>query len=321
MIRPTKSFLRTYSNTATPTPLAEILSGNLRCDPQDQGHPDWWSVAYIFPGVWNKRPKPTPDKILHHTLLSCVFPFPNSWNPQPSTGHVVEETWMSWNCCWTKVPKSVPETRYFTVLSASVSFGVLPAHRGPLPALILWTPQPHTQFAPALASRTVSVLTPSIVFWFFFSCSARRCTWRWGPVTTSAPSTSLPARRISMPRTEWVADKAVSTAISLFEIAQTSWGILAGLTSWRPTYHACLSFFKEGDTPLHDAVRLNRYKMIRLLMTFGADLNVKNCVSSQIEGAKQLCFSVSRISQMFESVMSMVITSEIHRMVQTSLFP
>lgn len=37
---------------------------------------------------------------------------------------------------------------------------------------------------------------------------------------------------------------------------------------------------QEGDTPLHDAVRLNRYKMIRLLILYGADLTIKNCVSN-----------------------------------------
>lgn len=30
---------------------------------------------------------------------------------------------------------------------------------------------------------------------------------------------------------------------------------------------------------MHDAVRLNRYKMIRLLILYGADLNIKNAVS------------------------------------------
>lgn len=30
---------------------------------------------------------------------------------------------------------------------------------------------------------------------------------------------------------------------------------------------------------MHDAVRLNRYKIIRLLILHGADLTLKNCVS------------------------------------------
>jgi ankyrin repeat protein len=60
--------------------------------------------------------------------------------------------------------------------------------------------------------------------------------------------------------------------------------------------YTSLSFFKEGDTPLHDAVRLNRYKMIRLLMTFGADLKVKNCVSSQIKGTTVLLLSFQNSS-------------------------
>lgn len=33
---------------------------------------------------------------------------------------------------------------------------------------------------------------------------------------------------------------------------------------------------REGDTPMHDAVRLNRYKMVRLLILYGADLTIKN---------------------------------------------
>lgn len=36
---------------------------------------------------------------------------------------------------------------------------------------------------------------------------------------------------------------------------------------------------KDGDTPMHDAVRINRFKMIKLLMMYGAGLNTKNCVS------------------------------------------
>lgn len=36
---------------------------------------------------------------------------------------------------------------------------------------------------------------------------------------------------------------------------------------------------QEGDTPLHDAVRLNRFKLIHLLLLHGGDLKLKNCVS------------------------------------------
>lgn len=32
---------------------------------------------------------------------------------------------------------------------------------------------------------------------------------------------------------------------------------------------------------MHDAVRINRFKMIKLLMMYGASLNTKNCVSSE----------------------------------------
>lgn len=31
---------------------------------------------------------------------------------------------------------------------------------------------------------------------------------------------------------------------------------------------------------MHDAVRLNRYKMVRLLILYGADLTIKNGVSN-----------------------------------------
>lgn len=34
---------------------------------------------------------------------------------------------------------------------------------------------------------------------------------------------------------------------------------------------------------MHDAVRLNRYKIIRLLILHGADLSLKNCVSNSAE--------------------------------------
>lgn len=37
---------------------------------------------------------------------------------------------------------------------------------------------------------------------------------------------------------------------------------------------------------MHDAVRLNRYKMIRLLILYGADLTIKNCVSNSKHLAK-----------------------------------
>lgn len=36
---------------------------------------------------------------------------------------------------------------------------------------------------------------------------------------------------------------------------------------------------QEGDTPLHDAVRLNHVKLIQLLLLHGGDLKLKNCVS------------------------------------------
>lgn len=32
---------------------------------------------------------------------------------------------------------------------------------------------------------------------------------------------------------------------------------------------------------MHDAVRINRFKMIKLLMMYGASLNAKNCVSTE----------------------------------------
>lgn len=41
-----------------------------------------------------------------------------------------------------------------------------------------------------------------------------------------------------------------------------------------------ISFLKEGDTALHDAVRLNRYKIVKLLILAGADMQIKNAVST-----------------------------------------
>lgn len=41
----------------------------------------------------------------------------------------------------------------------------------------------------------------------------------------------------------------------------------------------CVSCSQEGDTALHDAVRLNRYKIVKLLVMAGADANIKNHVS------------------------------------------
>lgn len=38
---------------------------------------------------------------------------------------------------------------------------------------------------------------------------------------------------------------------------------------------------QDGDTPMHDAVRINRFKLIKLLMMHGASLNTKNAVSTK----------------------------------------
>ncbi len=38
-------------------------------------------------------------------------------------------------------------------------------------------------------------------------------------------------------------------------------------------------YSQEGDTALHDAVRLNRYKIVKLLIVAGADTKIKNHVS------------------------------------------
>lgn len=43
---------------------------------------------------------------------------------------------------------------------------------------------------------------------------------------------------------------------------------------------------------MHDAVRINRFKMIKLLMMYGASLNTKNCVST--EGHFSTCMSPQR---------------------------
>lgn len=41
-------------------------------------------------------------------------------------------------------------------------------------------------------------------------------------------------------------------------------------------------WLQDGDTPMHDAVRINRFKMIKLLMMYGASLHTKNSVSTAI---------------------------------------
>lgn len=46
----------------------------------------------------------------------------------------------------------------------------------------------------------------------------------------------------------------------------------------RPSYAECAPCLQDGDTPMHDAVRINRFKMIKLLMMYGASLSTKNCV-------------------------------------------
>lgn len=38
---------------------------------------------------------------------------------------------------------------------------------------------------------------------------------------------------------------------------------------------------------MHDAVRINRFKMIKLLMMYGASLNTKNTVRTQQHTASQ----------------------------------
>jgi len=50
---------------------------------------------------------------------------------------------------------------------------------------------------------------------------------------------------------------------------------------------------------MHDAVRLNRYKMIRLLILYGADLTIKNCVSNRKKCSNSKHFRVSFPSEQF----------------------
>lgn len=44
-------------------------------------------------------------------------------------------------------------------------------------------------------------------------------------------------------------------------------------------YGIVISLLQEGDSALHDAVRLNRYKIIKMLILHGADMLAKNLVS------------------------------------------
>lgn len=48
---------------------------------------------------------------------------------------------------------------------------------------------------------------------------------------------------------------------------------------------------QEGDSALHDAVRLNRYKIIKMLILHGADMMAKNRVSLAHVGATPGRFS------------------------------
>lgn len=50
-------------------------------------------------------------------------------------------------------------------------------------------------------------------------------------------------------------------------------------------------FLKEGDTALHDAVRLNRYKIVKLLILAGADMQIKNAVSTTDPDEKKIFIS------------------------------
>lgn len=51
------------------------------------------------------------------------------------------------------------------------------------------------------------------------------------------------------------------------------------VVSLRMPHANVLLLFQEGDTPMHDAVRLNRFKFIQLLLLHGANLKLKNYVS------------------------------------------
>uniref|UniRef100_A0A8C2DTB4 Ankyrin repeat domain 2 (stretch responsive muscle) n=1 Tax=Cyprinus carpio TaxID=7962 RepID=A0A8C2DTB4_CYPCA len=52
---------------------------------------------------------------------------------------------------------------------------------------------------------------------------------------------------------------------------------LAHLCMWPHGQVTIFFFLKEGDTALHDAVRLNRYKIVKLLILAGADMQIKKC--------------------------------------------
>lgn len=55
-----------------------------------------------------------------------------------------------------------------------------------------------------------------------------------------------------------------------------------------PQSLARLHLLQEGDTALHDATRLNRYKIIKMLILHGADMMAKNEVSWGA-GARAVC--------------------------------
>lgn len=51
---------------------------------------------------------------------------------------------------------------------------------------------------------------------------------------------------------------------------------------WKIYFKEWFVTVQDGDTPMHDAVRINRFKMIKLLMMYGASLNTKNTVRTTI---------------------------------------
>ncbi|KAL0178456.1 hypothetical protein M9458_027350, partial [Cirrhinus mrigala] len=59
----------------------------------------------------------------------------------------------------------------------------------------------------------------------------------------------------------------------------------------------------EGDTALHDAVRLNRYKIVKQLILAGADMQIKNAEGiTATEQVKQWQFDTKETLEKLEQM-------------------
>lgn len=155
---------------------------------------------------------------------------------------------------------------------------------------------------PPLSSR---VLPPLLCFpppsrFLHLSSSAHPSTSQWGPDTVNVPSSWFTVELTSTPKTEWEQQSKQKDILYLTIFNRTRCEATQNdhmvhvLTDLPPSpsnsQSTCL-VPQDGDTPMHDAVRINRFKMIKLLIMYGASLNTKNSVSDD-EGSTQPCHSI-----------------------------